>query len=192
MQAAWKLYNYSVCLYIHTYVMNAVHSLFGILVRDSFLLCCIPSERLALYTCHITIVCRIPFISIVRILLISFLCWIHCFFSPLVFLFPDLVPSFVWVGSYYSLKHFTVGLSEPIIMGYLNPINMCYLNQSHSGGILTYSIYPQPLWLPHREVFQSSGPKKWRGWELTVCADFPLLLIWYLIRTFSYFRKICC
>lgn len=114
------------------------------------------------------------------------------FFSPLVFLFPDLVPSFVWVGSYYSLEHFTVGLSEPIIMGYLNPINMCYLNQSHSGGILTYSIYPQPLWLPHREVFQSSGPKKWRGWELTVCADFPLLLIWYLIRTFSYFRKICC
>ena len=83
----------------------------------------------------------------------------NVFFSPLVFLFHDLFSSFVWVGSYYSLEHFTVGLSEPIIIGYLNPINKCYLNQSHSGGILTYSIYPQPPWFPHREVFSLLGPR---------------------------------
>lgn len=83
------------------------------------------------------------------------------FFSPLVFLFPDLVPSFVWVGSYYSLQHFTIGLSEPIIMGYLNPINMCYLKQSHSGGILyIHTVYtPNPFDFHTEKSSSFLGPR---------------------------------
>lgn len=176
--------------------MNAVHSLFCILVRDSFLLCWIPSEWLALYTCHTTIVCRIPFISIVRILLISFLCWIHCFFTsclPLSWFSPILCMSgqllftrafhnrVIWTYYYGLSEPYQYVLSEAIHSGGIH-IYIQYTPQPISSGILyIYTVYTPNLTSAQRSLPVSGPKREGAGSSLFVQGFFPLLLIWYLI-----------
>ena len=73
----------SVFIDTHTHTKNAIHSLFYTPLGDSLLLYCILSELLALHTCCIAIIYRFLFATIVRILLISCLCWIRCFLDLL-------------------------------------------------------------------------------------------------------------